>query len=272
MTKQIQLLILIFYMGLLNNLFGQKKYPEDWNFYLTEIDGKLASISLNLALKEFIPNKEKPNLTWIYVKLNSPSDKGLTTDEESEILFDIEDQFLGKINRNNSLYIGRLTSDGSRDFYFYSKNSDLFKSEAEKISREYPNYKILIHSKEDKDWNSYLDIYPSELDFQSISNRSVLENLEKNGDNLSKAREVFHWIYFNNEIDRTNYIDAILKENFVVAEENFDKMNQLPFGLQIKRVDYVGYNEIDEYTLLLWKLARENNGDYDNWETSVEKD
>lgn len=272
MTKQIQLLILIFYMGLLNNLFGQKKYPEDWNFYLTEIDGKRASISLNLALKELIPIKEKPNLTWISVKLNSPSDNGLTTNEESEILFDIEDKFLGKINRNNALYIGRLTSDGTRDFYFYSKNSDLFKSESEKISREYPTYEILIHSKEDKDWNSYLDIYPSELDFQSISNRSVLENLEKNGDNLSKAREVFHWIYFNNEIDRKNYSDEVIKENFEVAEETYGKNIELPFGLRIKRLDHVDYNDIDEYTSYLWQLAKNYNADYDGWETSVEKD
>lgn len=259
-------------MGFLNSLFGQKKYPEDWNFYLTEIDGKHASIQLNLALKQVIPLKEKPNLTWVSVKLNSPTENGLTTNEESEILFKIEDDLLAKVNSKNTLYIGRLTNDGRRDFYFYSKNADVFKTEAEKISKEYPNYKILIHFKEDKNWNAYLDIYPSEMDLQSIGNRSVLENLEKNGDNLTKAREVFHLIYFNDETDREKYINEVAKENFEVSEKTYDKKIELPFGLKIKRIDYVGYDKIDEYTLYLWQLAKNYNADYDGWETSVEKD
>lgn len=259
-------------MGFFNNLLGQKKYPEDWNFYLTEIDGKKASIRLNLGLKKLIPIKEKPNLSWVSVKLNSPTENGLTSNEESEILFKIEDNLLDKISSKNALHIGILTIDGYRNFYFYSKNTEVFKTEAEKFSKGYSNYEILVHSKEDKNWDSYHDTYPNERDFQSISNRSVLENLEKNGDNLSKAREVFHWIYFSNEIERKKYIDEVLKENFEVVEENYDKDIELSFGLQIKRVDYVDYNNIDEYTLYLWQLAKNYNAEYDGWETSVEKD
>lgn len=259
-------------MGLLQNLFGQKKYPEEWNFYLTKIDNKAASIYLNLALNNIIPIKDKTNFCWISVKLNSPDENGLTTDEESQILFEIEDKFLEKINSSNALYIGRLTNNGYRDFYFYSKKTETFQYQVTKISKEYSNYEIKTHSKEDRNWNSYLDIFPNEMDFQSISNRSVLENLEKNGDNLSKPRDVFHWIYFSNEIDRKNYKDEIIKENFEVVDESLDKENENPFRLQIKRKDYVGWNEIDDYTLLLWKLAKDNNGDYDGWETSVERD
>lgn len=259
-------------MGFLNNLFGQKKYSEDWNFYLTEIDGKKASIRLNLDLKKSIPIKEKPNLSWISVKLNSPTDNGLTSNDESEILFKMENHLLDKISSRNSLHIGILTTDGHRNFYFYSKNADVFKTEAEKATKEYPKYEMLVHSKEDKNWNTYLGLYPNEIDFQSISNRSVLENLEKNGDNLKKAREVFHWIYFGNEIDRKKYIDEVVKENFEIVEENYNIEIELPFGLQIKRIDHVDYNNIDEYTLYLWQLAKKYCADYDGWETSVEKD
>ncbi|MBO6211657.1 ribonuclease E inhibitor RraB [Algoriella sp.] len=110
------------------------------------------------------------------------------------------------------------------------------------------------------------------MDLQSISNRDVLENLEKNGDNLSKAKEVFHWIYFKSENDRQNYIEITEKDNFVVVDKSFVKENDFPFSLEIKRVDKVDYEYIDDYTLCLWKLAKENNGVYDGWETSVEKD
>lgn len=257
-------------MGFTSNLFGQKKLPEEWNFYMTTIENKPASIYLNLGLHSLIPIKEKSNLTWISVKLNDQIENGLTTDEESKILFEIEDKILETINNNNSLYIGRMTNNGYRDFYFYSKDVVLFTSEAMKIANKYRNYELVIDSKKDKTWQGYLDIYPNEADFQSISNRDVLENLEKNGDNLSKARDVFHWIYFITENDRENYLKMVEKDNFVLVAKDFDKKNELPFGLQIKRIDKVDYGVIDDYTLYLWKLAKDNNGDYDGWETSVE--
>ncbi|MFC0345879.1 DUF695 domain-containing protein [Epilithonimonas hispanica] len=272
MRIQLKLLIIFITMGFLNSLFGQKKYPEEWNFYLTSIEDKPASIYLNLALQQLAPIKEKSNLCWVSLKLKSPTENGLTTNEESEILFKIEDKILETINPKNSLYIGRLTNNGYRDFYFYSKDSKVFKSETEKISKQYSNYEISVFSKEDKNWDSYFELYPNEMDLQSISNRSVLENLEKNGDNLTKPREVFHWIYFKNENDLKNYIQIVTKENFEIVNNDLIKENKLPYSLQIKRIDKVGYDDIDDYTLYLWRLAKENNGDYDGWETSVERD
>lgn len=257
-------------MSLFSNLFGQKKYPEEWNFYITNVDDKIGSIYINLALHKILPLKDKSNLSWIAVKLNNPTENGLTTNEEGEKLFKIEDKILEKISNSNSIYVGRLTTDGFRDFYFYSKDTNTFKSQAQEIIKQYPEYEFIIDSKSDKKWEGYLDIYPTEMDFQSISNRDVLENLEKNGDNLTKEREVFHWIYFKNEVDRNKYIEFVKKENFEVVDTNYHKKEKLPYSVQIKRVDKVGYSDIDEYTLYLWKLAKNNNGDYDGWETSVE--
>lgn len=257
-------------MGFISNLFGQKKYPEEWNFYMTNIEDKQASIYLNLGLHKYIPIKEKSNLGWISIKLNNPTENGLTTNEESNILFEIEDWIIENINTTNSIYIGRLTSNGFRDFYFYSKNIEQFKNEAQKVKSKFNGYQFLIDIKNDKNWNGYLDIYPNEMDMQSMSNREVLEYLEKNGDNLSKGREVFHWIYFKNENDRQRYIETVKKEKFEVVNENINKREKFPYSLQVKRIDKVGYGDIDDYTLYLWKTAKEHNGDYDGWETSVE--
>lgn len=84
------------------------------------------------------------------MKLNDKTENELTTNDESIILFEIEDKILEKINSNNSLYVGRITNNGFRDFFFYSKNSEIFKSEANKIKNEYLNYKFEIDNKEDK--------------------------------------------------------------------------------------------------------------------------
>ncbi|MFV0145535.1 ribonuclease E inhibitor RraB [Empedobacter falsenii] len=87
---------------------------------------------------------------------------------------------------------------------------------------------------------------------------------------MIKPREVFHWIYFKNDENRQKFIEIVKKENFEIIQTQYNNENDFPYVLQIKRVDKVGYSDIDEYTLYLWNLAKENNGEYDGWETSVE--
>lgn len=259
-------------MGIFSNLFGQKKIEQNWTFYLTNMDDKPASIALNLALNEVLPIKKFPNLSWITIKLENPSQNGLTTNEEAEILGNLEDEILKLIPEKSNIFVGRITSNGFRDFYFYTESQENFKNSAQKIENIFKNYKFDIGSKEDKNWQGYIDIYPNEMDMQSISNRDVLEQLEKKGDKLEKPRDVFHWIYFKSEKDRENYINIVSKENFKVVSKDINKKESLKYSLQIKRVDKVGYEFIDDYTLYLWRIAKENNGEYDGWETSVEKE
>jgi hypothetical protein len=39
----------------------------------------------------------------------------------------------------------------------------------------------------------------------------------------------------------------------------------------IERVDKVDPNSIDDVVINIWQIARDLGGDYDGWETSVEK-
>lgn len=90
------------------------------------------------------------------------------------------------------------------------------------------------------------------------------------GEKFVVAREVFHWIYFKSEDDREAYIKEVEKERFIIVSTEGAK-GEFSLGLQIKRVDKVDKKSVNRYTLFLWELAKKHNGDYDGWETSVEK-
>jgi regulator of RNase E activity RraB len=108
--------------------------------------------------------------------------------------------------------------------------------------------------------------------FRSIQNRRVVDQLEKGGDKLTKAREVDHWLYFKTEKDRETFLLKIKTEGFSIVDKDFDNsLGTLPYRLHIKRVDKVDLESVDIYVIHLWELATECNGDYDGWETSVEK-
>lgn len=102
------------------------------------------------------------------------------------------------------------------------------------------------------------------------ANKKVIKTLIDQGDKLITPREVFHWIYFKNENDKNNYLKEVLKEGFVLVSSN--KIDdKFPYQLQIKRIDKVDENSVNEYVIYLWEKAIEYNGDYDGWETSIEK-
>ena len=99
----------------------------------------------------------------------------------------------------------------------------------------------------------------------------MVENLESNGDPLTKRREVHHWIYFKAKADRLDFLSKIKDEGFqIINQDTITEKTDFPYSLQIARVDNVDIDSVNDYTLNLWELANECNGDYDGWETSVE--
>ncbi|PIF32333.1 regulator of ribonuclease activity B [Flavobacterium sp. 9] len=105
---------------------------------------------------------------------------------------------------------------------------------------------------------------------QINANLGVINSLRNAGDKLTASREVFHWIYFKEEKQRNNYLIEVSKKGFELVSSN--KINdKFPYQLQIKRIDKVDENSVNDYVIYLWEKAIEYGGDYDGWETSIEK-
>lgn len=275
-------------MGLFDKLFGKTNpekptatsqpkvgHKEEWEFYFSKVNDKLGSLFVDLGLHKVAPIADKPNIVWVSIKMNNPREDGLSSQEESRILGDIEDALVDKItSKYNSIYVGRLTSAGDRDLYFYFGDTTLYDKTISDVMVAYPKYQFDFGSKEDKEWGGYFDfLYPLPQQFQSIQNRRVIEQLEKGGDKLTKEREVFHWIYFKSDSDREKFLEKIKNDKFSIVDKGNDKSwGEFAYILQLKRVDKVDQNSVDDYVIYLWKLANETGGEYDGWETSIEKD
>lgn len=275
-------------MGLFDKLFGKKEteiqpqaqgdtasHEEDWDFYFSNVDDILGSLYVDLGLAKVAPLADKPNLVWISVNMNNPREDGLSSNEEFDTLSAIEDRLQEFINsKHYSIYAGRLTTDGRRDFYFYMGDTTLYDKTISESMVAFPNYTFDYGIKEDNQWEQYLNfLYPNPRQFQSIQNRRVVDNLEENGDPLIKERQVDHWIYFNTKEDRERFLTKIKDEGFKIINQDFDsESSDRPYSLHIARVDKVDIDSVNDYILNLWELAEACNGDYDGWETSVEKE
>jgi uncharacterized protein (TIGR01619 family) len=249
-----------------------QNHTEEWDFYFCRVDDKPASIYLDLGLKEVAPVKDKGNIFWVSIQMNNPKEDGLSSSEESDFLWEIEDQLIASINlKHAAVYAGRLTHNGARDYYFYFGDEVLMDKTVSDVMVNFPAYEYDFGIKENDNWDSYFNfLYPSPRDYQSIMNRRVLTQLEKNGDKLTESREVDHWIFFKSDADRKMFEDEVLKRNFRIKVKDFSKeYGENPYKLVITRGDKVGWKDIDKYTIELWELANQFHGDYDGWECPI---
>ena len=275
--------------GQFYNIFGQTQtkfqtvisqaktddHMPEWDFYLSNVDNKLSSLVVDLGLYKVAPLKDKAYFVWISLKMNNPGTDGLSSSLERELLGNIEDKLVFELYHHfNSTFAGSLTCKGYRDFYFYSEDTAQYEKVLAEIILAYPDYHFDYGAKTDENWSGYFDfIYPSPQQFQSIQNRRIIDQLEKNGDKLTKMREVDHWIYFKTKKERDAFLNKIKFDGFMVVTNEYDKKSGgLPYKLQIKRIDRVDWKSVDNYVIYLWNLANDYNGVYDGWETSVEVD
>jgi hypothetical protein len=143
---------------------------ENWDSYFCNVNDVLASILLNLELHKTAPDRNKPNLLWIWVYMKAPREDGLSSSGEFDTLCGIEDRLTKMMaNTFDGEFCGRITTDGRREFYYYAPHRQLLEQAVEETLSQFKDYKFDCGSKQDPNWSQYLGVlYPLEYRLQSI--------------------------------------------------------------------------------------------------------
>lgn len=244
--------------------------PE-WDFYFCMVDGHLASIMLDLALEPYLPFADKPNLIQVAVMLNQPNEQGMTSEGEAEILFILEDRLAEQMAEAlNGVYVARNTSDGRRTFYYYCASMVDYEGVVQEVMEGFAfHYRTIGFN--DAAWAMYEQfLFPTPVEYQSILNRRVVDELVRQGDNLSEAREITHFLAFETEADRSQYIDWAVKLGFSIVETSTDSHGEGPhFALTMVRRDPVEHESIDSLITQLMEEALALEGQYLRWEVGI---
>ncbi|UUV20861.1 DUF695 domain-containing protein [Paenimyroides aestuarii] len=259
------------------NLFNKKEekpmeIPQDWVFYACKVDNNPASIRINLALDKIAPIADYHHRTWFSVKLKDPDENGLPTNEEFPKICQIEDDIVDALTAKGAIMVGALKSNGTFDLYLYSKNTDRYDAiMGEVMAKNHSDYQFATDFKEDAEWEDYFNfLYPNDYQYQSIQNRKVLFQLSKHEDNPEIEREIDHWLYFDSEANRENYIDEVQQIGYKVLSKDFrDDMPKNAYQLNISRVNST--IDIDDYVWELIEIAHKYNADYDGWGCPIAK-
>ena len=244
---------------------------ENWDFYLLRVDDKPASIFVDLGVGREAPIKGLPFMAYLRVHMRAPRSDGLSSQEEFEALTSIEDAIEESLTSDGeTIYVGRNTSDGCRDFYFYTAHPKDWHHRVNGLMQRFAPYEFDCGCRDDSEWKTYFEfLFPSDADRQRIQNRRVLHALEQRGDALEQEREIDHWAYFPTASARAAFVEAALEHGFRLRSMSEPAEAGAQYGAIVFRVDKPAPESIDDVTLPLFKLAAALGGNYDGWETEV---
>ncbi len=195
---------------------------DQWDFYFANVNEKLASLFVDLGIREMAPDEDNPWLLWIWVYFNHPRDDGLSISQEADTLSQIEDWLSDAVGGAlDGFLAGRITTDGRREFYFYAPSFVGFNDLVARSMERFPDYRWDADTQHDPEWSQYLGLlYPTPRDWQRIKNRHVIERLKEYGDPLKRKRPVFHWAYFSTEVSRGSLWAGVKDRGFSVTNEH----------------------------------------------------
>ena len=247
---------------------------DDWAHYFCLVDNSSASMFLNMDLAARAPREELQHMGFISLTMLEPYEDGLASQAESETLYAIEDALKSALEtEGKTLYVGRCTTEGARDFIYYMHDPTGWSERVEAALAPFPAYQWQAGTQPEKEWDTYFELlYPDDPGLNDICNSRVRIQLEESGDIPSIPRMIDHWLYFHQEADRLAFISEAETEGF--AASNADPVHDAPLPGDAPLYEVVLQREdapenINEITWGLRELAGARGGYYDGWGTTV---
>ncbi len=241
---------------------------DDWDFYPLLVDSEPASIYVDLGLAGEAPIENQNHMVYIRVFMRQARPDGLSSNDEFDDLIGVEDSLTEIFSGSDkTTYVGRNTSSGNRDFYFYTADAAAFEESARAAMAGHPNYQFEVGGRPDPDWNAYFGfLYPSPDDLQRVLNRRVTEQLAAHGDNHSEPRLIEHFAYLPNATATAELHDFLAGQDFSVDQPKIDGGS---VELSFTRSDRP--DRIDDVVVPIARRIREMGGEYDGWGCEVVK-
>ncbi|MBI5724524.1 MAG: DUF695 domain-containing protein [Planctomycetes bacterium] len=241
-----------------------------WFNYMTEIDNESSSVTVDASIGQHIL-ENMPHLLILRMQAKELRENGFPSKEDYNQAYALEDDFEKELDVSEIRFVGRITTKGAYFFYLYSSKPESHGKRVIEMAKAFGRT-VSLETREDKNWSTYKEqLYPSPDAWRQITDKQILDVLKKRGDDLTKPRQIDHWLYFKSANARDAVADRLTVKGFKIVDRENPAKSGEDWGLHVCRVDSVQPQEITKLTVSLMHLAAEHGGEYDGWETSVEK-
>ena len=131
--------------------------PEGrWSVSQGTYEGKPLFARINMSLKSLVGHPEYSSQVGVAVPLHTPNEHGFPTQKESEELNSIEDSLCSELLVDNeSLFAVVITTNGMREFVFYTSDPTSAQAKVAKVSQLVTGHEVQLMVQPDPEWNVY---------------------------------------------------------------------------------------------------------------------
>lgn len=242
-----------------------------WHFFPASMGDHQAFIFFNHGFADIAAHDSRRNQFRVGIELNTPDPRGLPTHDEYAALSALEDDLSAAVERIGGVYVGRVTVDRRRYFYFFVDHPERASNKAVKRTLKRHGYRATMRWLEDPQKRGYWDdLYPTADDWQVIKDQEVLDVLQRHGDDPDRERTVYHWAYVPARQQAERFAAWLEEQGYrelSITEEPEAQRHVLRF----QHRGTMRLADITHHTIALGRQARSIGADYDGWETSVEQ-
>jgi hypothetical protein len=208
------------------------EYPDTWRVSQGDYDGKPISIRYREGLIEAQGHFSYPFQIGVATPLLNPSPEGLTINDEAEALYQVEDALQAALELNEEcVFALTITTGGMREFVFYASKwqPQYFEQKVQEINSQYSDRVLQFMMKEDKEWNTFKDFLPENVDLQN-KNLELKQQLIAQIDDLVKQIDL---LKTDDDVDTTNIqkievqLSALLSQLQSINPDENDATHQL---------------------------------------------
>lgn len=246
----------------------QHDNDEAWQPFERVIDDKAFLALVRTDWTQQGPDRSRPTAIIVTITY-TPRDNGLPSPEVFEHVKQAEDATTQAIERTcNATCVGTLMGDGKRSLYFYAASDAGANDAIAKVAA--PGVKVALRSQRDPNWECVVDdVWPTPEEMRWNADKSVLDQLEESGDDMTSPRPIEHLAVFPSKEAAARFVQWLREEGFELLEgpSKHDGEWQVEFS-QMASPDI---DEIFDQTSAASHAAEELGGEYDGWQCRIVK-
>jgi regulator of RNase E activity RraB len=274
---------------------------DNWDSYLCEVEGKPASLLVDLGAVVHAPVLRLPYLAYVAISVADPDANGFPRREELETLSHLEDALEAALTLGEAAaHVGRCITDGHFELVYYAAGPENWNDRVAAVMEQHPGCAWEAGVRYEPAWDSYLGfLFPGEQDLLAIQNRRIRRHLREQGDRPEKIRRIRHWLDFDNADAGRAFCAAAQKLGFFVEAADADpvssgvgetatdpaglpgggqglarlaltRLGALPPALHVRLERPDAPENIDAVSFSLADLAAEHGGEYQGWSCPIE--
>ncbi|MFN5944045.1 MAG: DUF695 domain-containing protein [Phycisphaerae bacterium] len=244
------------------------EHDEAWQPFERVIDDKPYLALARTDWTQDGPDRTKPIALIVTITFTA-RENGLPTPEVFEHVKQADEAATHAIERTcKAVCVGTLMGGGQRRLYFYAAADSGANEAIAKITA--PGVKLSVDTHEDPAWERVVeDVWPTPEEMRWNADKSVIDQLEDAGDDMTSPRPIEHLAVFPSKDAAANFVQWLREEGFELMDGPAKHDGE--WHVEFSQVSSLDLDEIFDQTSAASQAAEERGGEYDGWQCRVIK-